>query len=268
MASRFDGLVTVSYQVGACGDAAAYLMTLSPEAWQEWGDWSQQITARGGMPVPSRLSFDTADGLVPASVVRSYRTHGYDYDPSGEMPTEVMDYHSRNAGILCAMWPRRMLRDVGPGEVTIHAAHGTPAQLASLYPGTRVLAMHGDPLTMLRNFALKFAFVRDDGEAEIHVDAEILSLGGTPCRISRKAWLRSVLRSITAHNGAISRGHGCLPVSFHDLFGETGSHASYHAMVSHAGMTPDWPRAREFIMAYASAQPSRGSKLFSVDGGT
>lgn len=265
MPPPFNGLVTVSYQVGACGDAASYLMTLSPEAWQEWGDWSQQITERGGMPVPSRLSFHTADGLVPASVVRSCRMHGYDYDPSGMIPSEVTDYHARNAINLCAMWPRRMLRDVGPGEVTIHAAHGTPAQLATLYPGTRMLAMHGDPLSMLRNFAMKFAFVRDGGEPEMHIDAEIRSLGGIPDRTSRKSWLRSVLRSITAHNDAIPRDHGCMLVSFRDLFSEEGSHASYHAMAYGAGMTPDWPRAREFIMAYASVQPSRGSKLFSVD---
>jgi hypothetical protein len=128
--------------------------------------------------------------------------------------------------------------------------------------------MHGDPLVMLRNFARKFAFLPDGGNPCTHIDMVIVSQGDRPCKTSRKAWLRSVLRVIIAHNEMLAAEVGQFLVRFSDLFGEDTSYHTYHAMVSHVGLTPRWREVRGFLMDYIQAQPSRSSPLFAVDGGT
>lgn len=263
----FSDLISVCYPGGASGNAIAYLLALSPEIWQDWRSdpvYAQPIDHTGAVHcIPSRLgTLDAQTGAIDMrDIIDVCQRFGHSYRPGVDIPPEIVEYFASTRNRIVALGPPRLLSDVQPGMKTLHACHASGRDMRMLYPGTITIAVHGSLPGMLRNFSEKFALAPDTESPELgcHIDAELTRLGMVPSRSRRKKWLSSVLGKCVDLNQINNTDSDTLShrVDFDVMFDEVRAKDEYHAMVEFCGMTPDWPRARDFIASYSSMQPTR-----------
>lgn len=264
----FNDLITVCYPPGSCGNAIAYLLALSPEVWQDWRwdrAYADPIDQNGAVHcIPSRLgTMDPERGETSIrDIIQVCKSFGYDYQPGAGIPHDVERYFRDTRMQTVGFGPPALLARLPHGHKTIHAAHATGDDMRRLYPGTRVVTVHGDVHAMIRNFADKFALLPDPDESELgcHIDAELKRNGNTPSRATRKHWLGSAIRKLASMNDINTGDRLSHSVDFSMLLDERHGIDVYHGMVEFCGMTPNWEEASGFLSRYRQMQRGRTSR--------